>query len=193
MTRDSVLSFVSQGAFEMIKKISDDGKTEITLLRQSALESDKLQKEQALQQEAWISKWINKPFPHFNMSTLMGKSINSKDLIGKITVINFWFTGCQPCVSEMPQLNKLVTGYDDLMVNFLAFSFNEGPVIQKFLQKHDFRYTQIPQAENLIEGLGINVYPTHMVLDKKGVIREIQLGRADDETLKHLIDNVAIE
>ena len=44
----------------------------------------------------------------FKVKTIGGKRLTLAELQGKVVVINFWFIGCAPCISEMPALNKLV-------------------------------------------------------------------------------------
>lgn len=105
--------------------------------------------------------------------------IKSTDLLNNITVINFWFTGCQPCIAEMPELNYLVDAYKGQPVNFVAFTFNDAESVKNFIQKHDFKYLQVPDARTLIKELGINSYPTHLV-DSKGIVRSMELGARVD-------------
>jgi thiol-disulfide isomerase/thioredoxin len=50
------------------------------------------------------------------------KRIETKDLEGKVIVINLWFTTCHPCIAELPALNKLVKEYKDKNVVFLGLS-----------------------------------------------------------------------
>lgn len=47
-------------------------------------------------------------FPEFKAKDLDGNDVDSS-IISKnaVTVLNFWFNGCSPCVQELPELNKL--------------------------------------------------------------------------------------
>ena len=186
MTMDSVMSFVSKGAFSMQKKDLGNGKTEVTLFRQS---NEAVEKQIKAHKE-WIAKWIGKPFPEFALSDFSGNLIKPSDLKGKAMVVNFWFTGCQPCIAEIPKLNKLVSSHEGQAIKFLAFSFNDKEVLEKSVRKHDFKYTQLSNAQKLIDELGINTYPTHMIIDKTGVIREIEIGANEniDKRLETLIE-----
>lgn len=175
MSRDSLTSFVSKGSFSIKKTELGNGKTEIILFRKTQEENEK---ETKLETEK-MRKWINHSFPAFEIKNISGASVKNKDLQGKITVVNFWFTACQPCIREMPDLNNLVKQYQD-SVNFIAFTFNETQAVKTFLQKYHFDYMQLPGAEQLIKTLEISNYPTHMVLDKNGKIKEIEIGATDN-------------
>jgi len=187
MTKDSIMSFVSKGSFNIKKSEVENGKTEIILYRKTQEESEK---ESNLEKEKLKSKLLEVAFPPFNLKSISGNSLTEKNLIGKVTVINFWFTGCQPCIREMPELNKLTDKFES--VNFLAFTFNEMSAVKNFLAKHNFDYTQLPNAQELIKTLEINTYPTHIILDKNGVIKEIEIGATDDifNRLVTLIDKI---
>ena len=49
------------------------------------------------------------PFPGFQGRDLDGAEVNSSELFAgnTVTVVNFWFTTCKPCVSELPELEEL--------------------------------------------------------------------------------------
>lgn len=48
-------------------------------------------------------------FPAFEGKDLEGNAVNSSELFAgnKVTVVNFWFSGCSPCVGELDELNAL--------------------------------------------------------------------------------------
>src|ERR687893_223477 len=58
--------------------------------------------------------------PAFSLTSMDGKKFELASLRGKVVVINFWFTGCPPCIEEMPKLNELVEKFKDKDVVFIA-------------------------------------------------------------------------
>ena len=48
-------------------------------------------------------------FPDFQGKDLDGKDVNSSELFSgnTVTVVNFWFTTCKPCVGELADLDAL--------------------------------------------------------------------------------------
>lgn len=116
--------------------------------------------------------------PQFNATDISGKEINSGDLEGKPTVINFWFIKCAPCVAEIPRLNALLDKYDRQQVNYLAFSRDARDEIEAFLKIKPFRFTNIPDAQDIIEENFHLLwgYPSTIVTDQSGKIVEIFEG-----------------
>src|SRR5690349_8699961 len=45
--------------------------------------------------------------PEFNLQRISGDNLSSQDLKGKVAVIDFWATWCDPCKEEIPAYNKL--------------------------------------------------------------------------------------
>jgi thiol-disulfide isomerase/thioredoxin len=181
------MSFASKGNFNMKENDLGNGKKEIILYRKSIEETETYT--QHLRKN--LSKWIDKPFPNFKLFTLAGRKISNADLRGNITVINFWFNRCAPCVEEMPKLNQLMYSYSGQPVNFYAITFNDKETVLQFIGKNDFFYTQIPDARQLLKELGIEAYPAHMILDTNGVVKEIEIGGDEniDDKLKILIES----
>jgi thiol-disulfide isomerase/thioredoxin len=186
MTQDSVMAFLSKGSFSLKKNEINGGKTEIILFRKS---QEMNEKESSLTKEK-LYKLLGTTFPSFELKDISGSPMTQKDLSGQVTVLNFWFTGCQPCISEMPELNRLTEKFES--VNFVAFTFNDMNSVNNFLLNHNFKYIQLPNANDLIKALDINTYPTHMILDRNGIIKEIEVGAKDDiyVRLAYLVDKV---
>jgi thiol-disulfide isomerase/thioredoxin len=123
----------------------------------------------------FTSKFKGKPLPDITLQTADGRTITSKDLLGKVVMINFWSTTCQPCLSEMPELNRLQEAYKDKVV-FLAPLPEDKEKAAKLLAKHPFQFTIAPDAGKLFEQLGIDGYPKNFFINREGVIQEVKEG-----------------
>lgn len=113
--------------------------------------------------------------PAFTLSSLEGEKFELAALRGKIVVLNFWFTGCEPCVGEFAELNKLVKKFEDKGVVFIAPTLDDANTLKPFLKEHSFNYHVVPNSGGLIvvtysDGSGNVVFPTHIVIDREGKI-----------------------
>ena len=110
-------------------------------------------------------------FSKIKTSDMYGNKINTKNLRGKIIVVNYWFANCLPCVTEMPELNKIVDKYkDDSSVVFISIALDDAKTIEKFLQLHPFKYAIIDNGKFLTTDNNINSYPTNVVVDQNGKV-----------------------
>lgn len=110
-------------------------------------------------------------YSNLSLTDIDGKKYAYPDLAGKVVVLNFWFTGCAPCIKEIPELNNLVKDFSGKQVVFLALSSTDSPeLIRKFVQRKSFNYKLIAESESrpFIQQRGIMYFPTHVVLDKVG-------------------------
>ncbi len=112
----------------------------------------------------------------FSGTLFDGSSVQLSKLKGKVVVLNFWFTGCVPCVTEIPDLNGLVKKYKDKDVEFLAVTYDEKSLVSEFLKKYPFDYKIVADAQNVIDSYKTTSFPTHIVLDKEGKILFTQFG-----------------
>ena len=82
---------------------------------------------------------LGKKLPEFSLKDLNGNFFSSKQLIGKPSLINYWAIYCNPCVEEIPELNRLQEKYSEKM-NFIAITESactEGE-IEGFIKKKTF-------------------------------------------------------
>jgi thiol-disulfide isomerase/thioredoxin len=123
--------------------------------------------------------------PAFSVMTLDGKRFDSDSLVGKVVVLNFWTTWCAPCVAELPSLNQLVQDFKSKDVVFLAIdpSNVEGELLE-FLGKHSFLYNVVPNGSSVAEQFQVSVFPTHIVIDRKGRVAQKLVG---GDTKRHLV------
>jgi len=120
----------------------------------------------------------------FDAILVSGKSISKSDFKGKIIVINIWATWCGPCKNEIPELNALVSSYEDNEdIVFLAITDENTVKIEKFLGVNSFKYQQIIDGKELINHIHTSIIksiPRHIIVDQKGIIRFEFDGAADN-------------
>ena len=116
-------------------------------------------------------KNIGKTSHNFSAKSMKGKKIKSKDLIGKVVVLNFWFINCPPCLKEIPLLNDLKKKYKDKNVEFIAVALDSESKIYNFLKHTPFNYNQITDGKWMATKFDISRYPTNLIIDKKGIVQ----------------------
>ena len=122
--------------------------------------------------------WEGDPFPDFEFTDLNGVSYSKEDLKGKTVFFKTWFIGCAPCIAEMPELNALVEHYKDRDdVVFLSVALDKAGPLEKFLTKTQFDYAVIAEQKDFLRNTDLfqtfNAFPTHVVMDKKGLIVKV--------------------
>lgn len=115
------------------------------------------------------------PFPPFQFTDLNGTSYNNENTKGKIVVVKCWFIQCRSCVAEFPKLNELVESYrtrKDML--FISLATDGKDQLEKFLSEKKFDYHVVPEQGDFIDvTLGLTMYPTHFIIDKKGIIQKV--------------------
>jgi len=145
-----------------------------------------------MQDDAMSKKdMTGKPALPFSVTDINGKNYSLEGLKGKVIVINFWFVECKPCVMEMPELNKVVEKYKNKEVVFLGFAINEKEKIEKFLKTTTYKYNVVPSAQEVVQSYGVNSFPTHILIDKNGIIAYSAsgLGETTIQDLDKVIEN----
>ncbi|MEO9571143.1 MAG: TlpA disulfide reductase family protein [Polaribacter sp.] len=123
---------------------------------------------------------VGEKSPNFSFRTIDGRKIKSKDLLGKVVVLNFWFTTCPPCKKEIPDLNRLKKEFEGKDVEFLAIALDEEYKIASFLKKIPFTYEIVDSGSWLKSKFDVTAYPSNIIIDKKGVIQFYKVGYKSD-------------
>lgn len=113
---------------------------------------------------------INTPFPP---SIINGKSFNDTRLKGKVTLINFWFASCRPCLLEFSALSNLSSRLsNEKKFQLITFTYEENDVIENLKTKFDMRFniTTIPvkDFQSMLRGFGC---PVNVIVDEYGIIK----------------------
>lgn len=110
-------------------------------------------------------------FPAFSAADINNNKINTKDLKGKILVLNFWFINCPPCRKEMPELNALVNDYSaDSNVVFVGIALDPENALKVFLKETSFNYKVVGYGRSIARNYSIEAFPTNVIVDKEGKV-----------------------
>ena len=145
-------------------------------------------------------------FPAFTGKDLDGNDVDSSLFSSNaVTVVNFWFSGCAPCVTELGELNALneklkEQGGAVIGINTDTLDGNEEQISEAkgILEKKEAAYQNIYFDSDSEAGKfasGIMAFPTTYVVDRSGsIVGEALLGGIDNEdnmaTLQTIIDQV---
>ncbi|GAB4467126.1 MAG: TlpA disulfide reductase family protein [Burkholderiaceae bacterium] len=135
--------------------------------------------------------------PPIALNTLDGAALALADLRGKVVVVNFWATWCEPCVEEMPSLQRLREKLRGAPFEILAVNYQEGaPRIRAFLQKVPVEFPIVRDTDGAVtRAWKARVFPSSFVVDGAGKIRYTLVGSIDwsapsvEKTLRRLLAN----
>ena len=119
---------------------------------------------------------IGSHLPEFSVKDLQGREISSADLRGKVVLVDFWATWCQPCKKEMPGYQKLLDLYGSRGFAVIGFKFDtmidmEDPL--QFAKKIGVLYPLAVAPDDLKQQFGgIEGLPTTMLYDRQGILRK---------------------
>ena len=123
---------------------------------------------------------IGSHLPEFSVKDLRGRGILSADLRGKVVLVDFWATWCQPCKKEMPGYQRLVDLYGSRGFAVVGFKFDtmadtENPV--HFAERIGVRYPLATASDDLKQKFGgIEGLPTTLLYDRQGILRKKIVG-----------------
>jgi len=121
-------------------------------------------------------------FPSFEGQDIDGNPVDSATLFSNnaVTVVNFWFTTCKPCVGELPDLEALhqelaKKGGAVIGINAFTLDSNAKEIedAKSILEQQGVTYPNIWFASNSDAGLftaGLYAFPTTYVVDRNGRI-----------------------
>ena len=132
------------------------------------------------------------PFKNFSGQDLDGNSVDDSLFSGNaVTVVNFWFTGCKPCVAELSALNDLnealkEMGGEVVGINTETFDGNEDAIkeAKEILESQGADYRNLSISSDSDAGKyasEIMAFPTTILVDRNGnIVGDPMLGGIDN-------------
>ena len=120
---------------------------------------------------------IGSYFPDFTLTNTNGDTITNQLLKGKITIINFWFEDCAPCIFELNDLNQLISKFkSNPDFQFLSFTTDSYEKAKLSIEKLGLTYDVFPITPKDSKRLFCTAFPTNIIIDQEGKVAYRKTG-----------------
>ncbi len=125
---------------------------------------------------------LGQPVADFSLPDLQGRIVSLSDLKGKVVFINVWATWCQPCVEEMPTIQRLHDQLQPRGLEVLTVSLDPlgAQIVTPFVKKYGLSFPVLLDAKSQLQKLyGTTGVPESFIIDKTGRLVEKIVGPRD--------------
>jgi len=128
-----------------------------------------------------LKPWSGGATPPLELADLQGAKHKLADYRGKVVLVNFWATWCEPCRDEMPAIEKLKERFAGRPFAVLAVNVDEPEArVQKFLASLPLSFTVLLDHERkLARSWNVRVLPASYVIAPDGTVRFRAEGEID--------------
>lgn len=128
--------------------------------------------------DKYIELEVGKPLPgNFVEYDTDGNPWTEELLKGHKVVINCWFSGCGPCLREMPELSEWKKQFPDVL--FLSANFEKADKVKKITAQRGFNWNHIYDDKYFVKFVGTGGFPLFIILDDKGIVRYFTNGTSE--------------
>jgi cytochrome c biogenesis protein CcmG/thiol:disulfide interchange protein DsbE len=133
---------------------------------------------------------LGQPAPDFMVKDIRGNTFRLSELKGKVVVLDFWATWCQPCKIEIPWFVDMYNRYrsQGLEVVGVAMDDEGEEVVKPFVERYRMNYKVVIGDERIASLFGgIYGLPTTFIIDREGKIQSRHMGLVSRETLEQAV------
>jgi len=143
-----------------------------------------------------------KPVPDVSLKDLDGKDVTLGDYKGKVVLVNFWATWCDPCLGEIPDLIQLQQKFGPRGFTVLGVAMDEEgkSVVAPFVakqrfdvdgQKESFDYPIVIGNEDVADKFGgLLGYPTSVLISRDGKQVKRIIGPISESEISKTIESL---
>jgi cytochrome c biogenesis protein CcmG/thiol:disulfide interchange protein DsbE len=125
------------------------------------------------------SEAARKPAPNFTLKDADGRTVQLSDYRGKVVLLNFWATWCDPCRIEIPWFVEFERQHKGQGFAVVGVSMDEDgwKAVKPFILEERINY-RILLGDDKVSDLygGIDSLPTSFVIDREGRIAAVHVG-----------------
>jgi thiol-disulfide isomerase/thioredoxin len=135
----------------------------------------------ALPAERGLKHEAGEPAPELRLKDLAGREHTWADHRGKVVLVNFWATWCEPCRDELPSLVRLKKKLKGQPFEVLAIDLGEGEErVKAFLAKLPLTFPVLLDPDSTaMRDWKLRGLPTSFVVDGDGRVRYSYVGEFD--------------
>ena len=118
------------------------------------------------------------PAPQIALPVVGGGTSDLRAERGKVVLVNFWATWCEPCRSEMPGLQQLADELGSRPFRVYSVDLQEdAEQVAAFQQQLGLHlHVVLDQDGDVTRAYGVRALPATFLIDQQGVLRQQRLG-----------------
>jgi cytochrome c biogenesis protein CcmG, thiol:disulfide interchange protein DsbE len=119
--------------------------------------------------------------PDFSLPNLTGQRLSLSTYRGKVVLLDFWATWCDPCRDEIPHFVELQSKYHDRGLQIVGVSMDDGPEpVRDFYQRFKMNYPVVMGNAKIGELYGgVLGLPIAFLIGRDGRIYGKHIGATD--------------
>ncbi|MEO0151603.1 MAG: redoxin domain-containing protein [candidate division WOR-3 bacterium] len=120
-------------------------------------------------------KEIVKKASYFKLPKIdnLNDSLSLDDLKGKVVILNFWASWCEPCKEEVKELNKIYESLKDSIMLIGINIWDDRKKALSFIEKYNVKFLNLfaSRGNPISVNYGITGVPETIIVDKEGYIK----------------------
>jgi cytochrome c biogenesis protein CcmG, thiol:disulfide interchange protein DsbE len=139
---------------------------------------------------------VSRPAPDFALPGLDGGTITLSDYRGKVVLVNFWGTWCEPCKEETPALQAAYQelrgrGLEIIGVNLYSQETAGEQAVRDFITPYGVTYPiALDTSGEIARSFQISPIPVSYFVDPSGNIRFVKVGTLKAEEVRALFERL---
>ena len=118
-------------------------------------------------------------FPTFSDKDIDGNTWNSDSIRGRVAVFNLWYSGCRPCLAEMPILSEWKQQLPEVL--YFSATFHDAATTKRITDNRQFNWIHLVEDKTMMPWIGSLGFPLTIVVDKQGIVRYAVHGTSEQK------------
>lgn len=135
---------------------------------------------------------IGKEAIDFTLNNIEGKQVKLSDYRGKTVILNFFGVWCSWCKKEMPGFIKVYNEYKNKDVELLIVDVGDTiDTVKEYFKTNGPNIIPVLDIDKKVSSTyRVNGFPTTLIIDSEGIIKDIHSGYMTETQLKDALDSV---
>lgn len=132
------------------------------------------------------------PAPDFDLAVVTGEKGERFQLADDdhLVVLNFWFTSCQPCRHEIPELTAYHQAHPEVPLYGVSIDRMQPTRLAAMSRKLGIDYPVLHDRDSRVSGeFGVSMFPTTVIVHE-GKIARVRTGEVTQQSLEAMVASV---